>query len=268
MSRIISIMSGKGGVGKTTVVVNAGVALAQQFGKKIAAIDCNLTTSHLGMALGIHHAPSNLNHVLRGEALVEDALYAHSSGLHILPASLKLRDMDGVDLARLRPVVKSLADRYDIVLLDAGPGLGREALSALHSSQEVVFVATPTLPAVMDVLRYTEFLRDRDKKHLGVVLNMVTKNESQLPVDQVEKMLGLPVITSIPRDNAIPKAQAAEVPAILAFPSSKASKELMNVARHILGMPIQREVKVGTLDSIRGHGSRLWETLSRFPSLD
>jgi cell division ATPase MinD len=268
MSRIISIVSGKGGVGKTTVVVNTGVALAQLFGKKIAAIDCNLTTSHLGMALGIHHAPANLNSVLRGEVPVEEALYSHSSGLHILPASLKLQDMDGVDLVRLKPVIKSMADRYDIVLLDAGPGLGREALSALNSSQEVIFVATPTLPAVMDVLRYTEFLRDRDKKHLGIVLNMVSRNESQLTADQVEKMLGLPAITSIPRDAAIPRAQAAEVAAILAFPSSKASKELMNVARHILGMPVQREVKVSALGSMKNKAKDFWETLSKFPSLD
>ncbi|MEK6953466.1 MAG: cell division ATPase MinD [Candidatus Micrarchaeota archaeon] len=268
MSRIISVVSGKGGVGKTTLVVNTGVALAQLFGKKVSAIDCNLTTSHLGMALGIHHAPVSLNSVLRGEAPIEEALYSHSSGLHILPASLKLSDMSGVDLVKLRPLIRSMADRYDIVLLDAGPGLGREALSALHSSQEVVFVATPTLPAVMDVLRYTEFLREKDKKHLGVVLNMVARNESQMTADQVEKMLGLPVITSIPRDLAIPRAQAAEVPAILAFPDSKASKELVNVARHILGMPVSREVRVSTLDSLKMKATGFMEKLSRFPSLD
>ncbi|MFH1751156.1 MAG: P-loop NTPase [Candidatus Micrarchaeota archaeon] len=268
MSRIISIVSGKGGVGKTTVVVNTGVALAQLFGKKVAAIDCNLTTSHLGMALGIHQAPANLNGVLRGDMGVEEALYAHGSGLHVLPASLKLQDMEGVDLVRLRPLIRSLADRYEVLLLDAGPGLGREALSALHASSEVVFVATPTLPAVMDILRYTEFLRDREKKHLGVVLNMVTKNESQLTASQVEKMIGQLVITSVPRDAAIPRSQAAEVPVILAFPSCKASKELINVARHILGMPVQKEVKVSGLDSLRTKATDFIGRLSKFPSLD
>jgi septum site-determining protein MinD len=268
MGRIISVISGKGGVGKTTVIINSGVALARNFNKKAIVIDCNLTTSHLGMALGIHQAQVALNHVLRGEAELEESIYTHNSGLHVMPASVKLHEMQGVDLMKLKPLAKKLAEKYDYVLLDAGPGLGREALSALHSSQEVVFVTTPTLPAVMDVVRYMEFLRTQEKTHLGLVLNMVAKNESQLTSKQVEQMTSLPIITSVPRDSAVPRALAAEVPAVLSFPDSRASKEFVNVARHMAGLPVVREVKISTLDSITARARNFLEKAGKYPSLD
>ncbi|MFH0971373.1 MAG: cell division ATPase MinD [Candidatus Micrarchaeota archaeon] len=268
MTRVVSIVSGKGGVGKTTVAINVGAALAKLFNKRITIVDCNLTTSHLGMALGIHHAPVALNHVLRGEVEVEEALYKHNSGMYVLPSSLKLHEMDGVDLTKLKPLIKKLSEKNDLVILDAGPGLGREALSALHSSQEVVFVATPTLPSVMDIVRYLEFLREHEKKQLGVVINMVQKGESQLTLTQIEKMLGLSIIAAIPRDSAIPRALAAEVPAVLAFPSAPACKELLNVARHVAGLPIQREVKVSAFGAIRAKASELARRVANFPSLD
>lgn len=268
MGRIVAVLSGKGGVGKTTVVLNAGVALAQNYGKKVTIVDCNMTTSHLGIALGMHQAPVTLNTVLRGEATVEEALYRHNSGMLVLPSSLKLRDMDGVDMMRLKPLVRKLADQNDLLLLDAGPGLGREALSAVHSASEVIFVATPTLPAIMDVLRYNEFLRDHEKRHLGLILNMVAKNESQMNHADIEQMLGLPIVTSIPRDAAIPRALAAEVPAVIAFPDSKGPKELFNVARHIAGLPMKKEIKVSTLDSLAEKTKSFMHKLSKFPALD
>ncbi|NIO44787.1 MAG: P-loop NTPase, partial [Candidatus Aenigmarchaeota archaeon] len=70
MVRIIGIVSGKGGVGKTVVASNLGVAL-QKFYKKTAVIDFNLTTSHLSLYFGIHSHPITLNHVLRNEAKLE-----------------------------------------------------------------------------------------------------------------------------------------------------------------------------------------------------
>lgn len=268
MARIISVVSGKGGVGKTTLVANVGTALSHHFKKRVTVVDCNLTTSHLGMALGIHHTQTNLNHVLRGEAPLSEAIYTVNSGLRVLPASLKLSEMSGVDLARLRPFVKKLAEDSDFVILDAGPGLGREAVSALHSSEEVIFIATPTLPSVMDVLRCQEFLRDHDKRHLGLVLNMVQKQESQMSQKEVEKMLGMQIVALVPRDSAVPRALAAEVPSVLSFPDSLASREFMNVARHIAGLPIERQVRVSALDTV-ARTARSWlERISKFPSLE
>ncbi|MBI5225349.1 AAA family ATPase [Candidatus Micrarchaeota archaeon] len=268
VGRIIGFISGKGGVGKTTLTINLGASLASHFKKKVVILDCNLTTSHLGITLGIHHAPITINHVLRGEALLEDAIYAHNSGMHVIPASLRMQEMTGVDLIKTKPIAKVLAKTYDFVLLDCGPGVGREALASLNSSEEILFIATPTLPSVMDVLRYVEYLQNSDKKKLGLVLNMIQRGESQMSSSQVEKITNLPVISKIPRDSFIPQAQAAEVPAVLAFPESKAVKQIMNLSRHIAGLPVQQEIKVGPLESIREKAIYFFERIKNFPSLD
>jgi septum site-determining protein MinD len=75
MTRIIGIVSGKGGVGKTTIVANLGAALASFYKKRVIIVDCNVTTSHLGLYLGMYYHPVSLNQVLRGEASMDDAIY-------------------------------------------------------------------------------------------------------------------------------------------------------------------------------------------------
>jgi septum site-determining protein MinD len=88
MSRLIAVISGKGGVGKTTTAINLGTAL-NKFGKDVIIVDANLTTPNVGLHLGAPIVPVNLNHVLLGKAKVADAVYEHESGTKIVPSSLE-----------------------------------------------------------------------------------------------------------------------------------------------------------------------------------
>jgi len=78
MARVIAIISGKGGVGKTTTAVNLGAAL-NKFDKEVIVVDANLSTPNIGIHLGAPMVPVTLNHILRGKANIEDAIYEHSS---------------------------------------------------------------------------------------------------------------------------------------------------------------------------------------------
>ena len=91
MARVIGIVSGKGGVGKTTLASNLGIALSK-FGRNVTLVDCNVTTSHLGFYFGLYDYPVTLNQVLKGEASLESATY-FSNGVKIIPASLELDDL-------------------------------------------------------------------------------------------------------------------------------------------------------------------------------
>ncbi|MFH0961922.1 MAG: AAA family ATPase, partial [archaeon] len=84
-TRVIGIISGKGGVGKTTLVSNLGAVLAEEFKKDVVVLDCNFTTSHLGLYLGLYQTPITLNTVLQGKAELEDAIYTHRSGMKVIP---------------------------------------------------------------------------------------------------------------------------------------------------------------------------------------
>ena len=161
--RIISVVSGKGGVGKTTVASNLGVVLSRDFRKNVIIIDCNVTTPHLGLFLGMEHTPITLNHVLKEEADINEAMYNHSSGMWVVPASVPLRDMDGVDISLLNNSVKKIYNKYIgkiyFILLDCAPCLGRDAIAGIRAGDEILFVTNPNMPALMDVVRCNNLVR-------------------------------------------------------------------------------------------------------------
>lgn len=230
--RVIGIVSGKGGVGKTTLVANLGLALVK-FGKSVTAVDCNITTSHLGFSFGLHYYPKTLNNILKKEAEIADATYFYS-GLKIIPASLAVEDLVNLDIGELNSYIKNLADT-EIVLLDSSPGLGKEALSVLKSCEEVIFVTIPYLAAVSDVVRCNKIIGQLGVKPLGIVLNMVTNNFHELTANDVETITRLPVISKIPFDKNVQKSLANGKPVILSKPYSPASIEINRLAADILG---------------------------------
>ncbi|UCD07767.1 MAG: cell division ATPase MinD [Candidatus Aenigmatarchaeota archaeon] len=236
--RIISIASGKGGVGKTTLVSNLGVILASNFGKKVLIVDCNITTSHLGLYLGMDKFPITLNHVLKGNAEVDDAIYDHSSGLRILPASVSLRDLEGVDVFLLDSVIKRVFKNYskeiDFMFLDCAPGLGREAMAAFRASKEIMFVTTPLLPSVIDVVRCKYTIGDMHLNQLGTVLNMVRGNSIELSTKDIERVTNTPVLTSIPMDENTIKGTASGTPVVMSSSRSKTSRSIKRLAEVVL----------------------------------
>ncbi|MEE9323795.1 MAG: cell division ATPase MinD [Candidatus Aenigmarchaeota archaeon] len=242
MTRVIGIISGKGGVGKTTLVANLGSILAQKFKKEVVIIDCNVTTSHLGLYLGMYYTPVTLNQVLTGEAEIEDAIYEyHISGLRVIPASLSFSDMKGVDIARLKGSLKKLFGKADIVLLDAAPGLGREALATVRASDEVIFVNTPFVPSTMDIMKCHQVVNDIGAKPLGVVLNMVGNENYELAPKEVEELIELPVISSIPMDKNVLRSLALKMPVVLFSPNSPSSREFVKLAAKIVGEEYEPE---------------------------
>src|SRR3989338_11517016 len=117
MTRIIAIVSGKCGVGKTTLVANLGAALAGM-GKDVIVLDANLTTPNLGIHLGVPLFPVTLHDVLKGRAHIRDAIYDHESGLRVVPAGISLRDLRGVDAKDLPTALLDLLGHADIILVD------------------------------------------------------------------------------------------------------------------------------------------------------
>jgi len=235
MTRVIGVISGKGGVGKTTLVANLGSVLSSKFKKGVVIVDCNITTSHLGLYLGMYYNPVTLNNVLTGEVEMGSAMYDHFTGMKVVPASLSLKDLKGVDIFNLGDTIKELFDKTDIVILDSAPGLGREALSVLRASDEVLFVTTPFVPSTMDIIRCFEVINEIGAKPLGIVLNMITGEKYELTAGEVEGLVELPVIASIPVDKNIPRSLALKAPLVTYKPNSPASREITALAARLIG---------------------------------
>jgi len=172
-TRVIGIVSGKGGVGKTTFSVNIGLALSH-FNKKVLLIDCNITTPHLAYYLGADDYFITLNNVFSGEVNEKFAPLSHS-GIAFIPASEELKDILKIDFYRLAIHVKKLAESgvFDFIILDSAPSLGREATSVLRAADEILFVTDPTVPNITDIVRCYEYLNMIKTKKVNIVLNKV-----------------------------------------------------------------------------------------------
>src|SRR3989338_9181142 len=139
MAKLITITSGKGGVGKTTTAINLGAAL-NAFGKDVIILDANLTTPNIGLHLGAPIVPISLNHVLLGKAKIIDAIYEHESGTKIVPSSLSIRELRRLEHGKLKDVGRRLRRMADFILYDSAAGLGEEALAAIESADELIIV--------------------------------------------------------------------------------------------------------------------------------
>jgi septum site-determining protein MinD len=230
----IGIVSGKGGVGKTTLVANLACCLTK-LGYNITVVDTNLTTPHLGLQLGVSLAPKTLHDVLRGDEDIFKVMYPHPLGFKFVSGSLSVDALSGADLDRLSDAIANLSGVSDFLLLDSAPGLGKEALSALQASENILIITNPDLPSVVDALKAKNIAERLNKSILGVVVNRVKKRPSELKKHEIESMLGQPVIAEIPEDENVPKSIAFRLPVVELSPNSPAAVEITKVAYFLTG---------------------------------
>jgi septum site-determining protein MinD len=253
MGRVISIASGKGGTGKTTVTANLGISLAR-LGKKVLLIDADVAMANLSLILGMQSSPITLHDVLLGEAQVHDSIYDGPEGLHFIPSGLSLDNYKRVDSERLSSVVSELADNYDFILLDAAAGIEKNVLSALSSSEETLLVTMPTSPAIADALK-TKIVAQRLKsKVIGVIMNFVMNEKGEISKQECSGILELPIYGAVPFDAEVRKSfmQQKVYPVSMRAPDSPAAKEFVRIASKLTGIKQteQKEKKQGFLSRL------------------
>ncbi len=252
MTEIIGVVSGKGGVGKTTVTANLATAL-HRLGRTVTVIDCNVTTPHLGFYLGAYSYVTTLNDALRRDASIRSASYFHD-GIYYVPASQDLDDLTDLDVMKLKDSLAELGES-DIVLLDSAPGLGREALSVLRACDKILFVTTPFLSAVNDVFRCAKIAESLGVRPIGIVLNMVS-GESELKRSEIETITGLPVVTEIPFDKDMLRSLVRRMPVVKYKPNSETSFKFMQLAANLTGIPYKKKSFVSRFfSSLRKSGA-------------
>jgi len=241
MASIITITSGKGGVGKTTTAINLGIALAG-FGREVVIVDANLSTPNIGLHLGAPIVPISLNHVLCGEASISDAVYEHESGTKIVPSSLSIKLMKTVEGEKLKEVGKKLKRIADYVIYDSAAGLGEEAIAAMNAADELIIVTNPEIPAVTDALKTSKVINDLNKKIKGVIVTRLRNSKTEMPLKNIEEMLELPILGTIPEDKNIQAAIFAKNAILCTHPKSKASIAYKTIAAKILGINYKERV--------------------------
>lgn len=231
--KILGIISGKGGVGKTTTTANLGVALTNEFGRNVLVLDGNVTTANLGLHLGLVYLPITLQDVLKNRLSLLQAMYIHNSGLRVIPSSLSFDE--GIDLRRLWMKVKKLAKQHELILIDSAPGLGKEVLNIMKAVDELLVITTPDLPSIITATKSVEVARKMKIPVVGIILNRVRNKYYELGENEIINGLDIPVIAKIPEDERIPESVAAKIPVVLYRPQSPVSIIFKKLAAYLIG---------------------------------
>ena len=230
---IITISSGKGGVGKTTVAVNLVTAL-RLFGKDVILVDTNITTPNVGLHLGFPLVNTTLNDVLRGDRHISEAIYLHPIGLRVVPSSLSLHDLQEVDIDKLPEVVEELKNYGEIIVMDSAAGLGKEAISALITGKEILVVVNPEIPSLADALKVVRLAEELGNKKVKVVVNKYS-NKKNISLEQIESLLEKPIIGVIPEHPKFHETLEKKEPFVYRYPKLKPSIEYKKIAANLIG---------------------------------
>lgn len=252
MGRTLSIVSGKGGVGKTTLTANLGIALAKR-GFKVCLIDADIAMANLSLLLGMQSSPITLHDVLLGEATVSDAIYDGPSGVKFIPSGLSLENYRRVDSERLSSIVQGISSQFDYVLLDAPAGIEKNVLATIASAEEAMLVVTPDSPSIADALKIKMTAERLKSRPIGVIINLARGEKGEIKGEEISKILDLPVFGMVPYDSEVRRAFMQEkiMPFILRSPNSDAAQSIVKTASKLAGVEVSlKEEKPNIIQTI------------------
>lgn len=234
MGMTLAVASGKGGVGKTQTAINLGAALSLN-GRKAIVVDGNMPTPDVSLYLGIQ-APKTLNDVLAGKAVVEEAVYKHETGLHVLPASVRLKDINGFGEKAFGALVKKLKHSYEMVFIDCPPGLEAGVINIVRHADKILLVSTPEFVSLADAYKTAALSEAAGKEVRGVILNRTGRFRGEVKGGEIGVLLDKhPVIGRVPEDASVPIGAVNSNPVVTAFPHSPAARAFKRIAANLVG---------------------------------
>lgn len=231
-AKTIGVISIKGGVGKTTIVSNLGIVLARDLGKKVLVVDANFSTPHCGLHVGLINPEKTLHHVLREEALIEEALYEHETGLHIIPGSLAPVKISPL---KLKNKISPLKKNYDYILLDSSPSLNDEILATIQASDELLVISSLDYPTLSATLHAIKVAKKNNTPIKGIVINKALRKKFEIPYEEIEKAAGVPVLAVLSEDKKVLEALATTTPITLFAPNRPLTREYQKLAANLIG---------------------------------
>ncbi len=231
MTRVVSVVSGKGGVGKTTLAVNVATALARQ-DEDVLVIDGNLSGANVSQHFGTDFQEVTLNEVLQGDAYITQAVSKFSEGVSVLPASVL---EFGGSAENLKHAIVDFLGTKDYVLIDAAAGIQEETQAAVEASDEVLLVSEPEVPSLTNALGAKKLAESLDREIIGLVLNSVRNEETEVPTEKAQELVGEPVIAEIPNHQDVREGIAVREPVLSLKPESLVSARIEDLAYRIRG---------------------------------
>lgn len=239
--KVVTITSGKGGVGKTTVTANIASALAM-LGKKVVAIDADIGLRNLDVVMGLENRiVYDLVDVIEGRCRLRQAMIKdkRQPDLYLIPAA-QTRDKMAVSPSDMLLVCDELKQEMDYIIIDSPAGIERGFRNAVAPADEVLIVTNPEVSAVRDADRIIGLLEAEEKGPGRLIINrlkpeMVARGD-MLSIEDVLDILAVELVGVIPEDETILISSNRGTPvAMSGINGSSASQAFRNLAQRLQG---------------------------------
>ena len=245
--QVIAVTSGKGGVGKSNVSVNLGIALAQK-GRRVVLLDADLGLANIDVLLGLK-VGRNLRDVLNGDCDLRDVLIDGPGGIKIVPASSGTQHMtqlNTMEHAGLINAFSELADQTDVLIVDTAAGISESVVSFLRASQELLLVVCDEPTSITDAYALIKLMnRDYGTNRFRILANQVkTEQEGRALYEKLTRVtdrfldVALQYVGMVPFDEAVKKAVQRQRAVLDAYPRAKASLAIKALAEKVDSWPL------------------------------
>jgi flagellar biosynthesis protein FlhG len=238
--RVISVTSGKGGVGKTSVVANLALALCRM-DMRVLVLDADLGLANLDVMLGLNPRYT-IDHLLRGERTLDEILIPGPGGFKVLPAASgipELTELDNSQRLLLLDELDALKDRFDVLLIDTGAGISSNVMYFNYAAMEKVVLVTNEPTSLTDAYALIKVLTSRYRqKRFKILVNAARSADEadkiyrhlSLVVDQFLGSPSLDYVGWIPFDKQMPMAVRKQKTVLECFPDAPASRHIQRLA--------------------------------------
>ncbi|MBV2126844.1 MAG: MinD/ParA family protein [Candidatus Thiodiazotropha sp. (ex Ctena orbiculata)] len=245
--RVIAVTGGKGGVGKTSISANLGVAFAE-LGRRVMLLDADLGLANLDVILGLH-AERNLSHVMQGECTLEDVMVTGPKGMRVVPGASGIQhmaEMTPAENAGLIHAFSEVANDVDVLLIDTAAGISDLVISFSRAAQEQIVVVCDEPASITDAYAIIKLLnREHGISRFRILANMVKSvqegrdlyNKMCRVTDQYLDVM-LNYMGSIPYDEQLRKAVRSQKLVVEAYPRSRVSQAFKNLAKKADNWPV------------------------------
>jgi len=239
LAKVATVVSGKGGVGKTTVSANLSIGLAMA-GQKVVVIDADIGLRNLDIVLGysdrVFH---NVIDVIEGDCALNDALIQDKDfpNLSFLPAS-QIHEKGSLKGKGFSKIIDSLKVEFNYIIIDAPAGIGIGLKNLLPVTDVALLVVNPDRISVLDADRTIGILDENNIRITDVIVNRFSIKKAQkgifLNLDQIRDILGLNILGVVPEDDEISESVNTGLP-VIKKSWSISSKSFLNIARRFTG---------------------------------
>jgi flagellar biosynthesis protein FlhG len=247
--KVIAVASGKGGVGKTNITVNLGVAMAAQ-GKEVLLLDADLGLANVDVMLGLHPQYS-LQHVLDGTKTLQEIIVEGPSGLKIIPAASgvqKMAELSPAEHAGMIQAFSELDNHLDVLLIDSAAGIADSVVSFTRAAQEVIVVVCDEPASITDAYALIKLMsRQYQVERFHIIANMTRSiqegrelfNKISMVCDRFLDV-SLDFMGIVPFDEDLRTAVKKQRAVVEYIPRSKAATAFMHLAKKVEYWPVQK----------------------------